>query len=143
MSDHIEQIEHEGQLLAIIVRNEHSTPGVTFFTSNEAPFQLAYMHHLPGTVIPAHVHNPMPRQLSRTSEALLIRRGRMRVHFFDGQRRHLQANDLAAGDVLLLLAGGHGFEILEELEMIEVKQGPYAGEHDKTVFASERLQRIA
>ena len=39
-----------------------------------------------------------------------------------------------AGDVILLIEGGHGFEVLEEIEMVEVKQGPYAGERDKERF---------
>ena len=41
---------------------------------------------------------------------------------------------LRTGDVILLASGGHGFEVLEELEMYEIKQGPYIGEDDKTRF---------
>ena len=65
---------------------------------------------------------------------LLIKKGSLRVDFYDGSRNYLESRILAAGDVILLAAGGHGFEVLEEVEMIEVKQGPYAGDNDKTRF---------
>ena len=63
-----------------------------------------------------------------------MRRGKLRVDFYNSQREYVNSNVLEAGDVLLLIAGGHGFEVLEDIEMIEVKQGPYLGEQDKTRF---------
>jgi mannose-6-phosphate isomerase-like protein (cupin superfamily) len=72
-----------------------------------------------------------------TLEVLFIKRGRLRVDFFDEQRVYIESRVLEAGDVILLVKGGHGFEVLEELEMYEVKQGPYAGEKDKTRFSGE------
>jgi mannose-6-phosphate isomerase-like protein (cupin superfamily) len=69
-----------------------------------------------------------------SQETLFIKRGRLRVDFFDNQQTYLESRELKAGDVILLVKGGHGFEVLEELEMVEVKQGPYAGEQDKTLF---------
>jgi hypothetical protein len=58
----------------------------------------------------------------------------LRVDFYDDQRRYLSSRILGAGDVILLVSGGHGFEVLEEVEMFEVKQGPYLGDQDKTPF---------
>jgi len=130
----IEKIEHQGEMLALIVRAGFSQPGITFFTPDELSQQLAYMQHPPGTVIDAHVHNPAPRTVTYTQETLLIRRGRLRVHFFDDRQIYLESRELTAGDVILLIKGGHGFEVLEELEMFEVKQGPYSGDGDKTRF---------
>jgi hypothetical protein len=59
------------------------------------------------------------------------------VDFFDEQQNYLESRELRRGDVILLIKGGHGFEVLEELEMIEVKQGPYAGDQDKTRFVGK------
>lgn len=70
-----------------------------------------------------------------TQEVLFIRRGKLRVDFYTTEHEYLESRVLQAGDVILLIQGGHGFEVLEEVEMIEVKQGPYAGEADKTRFA--------
>lgn len=133
----IETIAHQGEMLALIVRREYSKPGISFFTPDELSQQLAYMHHPAGKVIDAHVHNPVPRSVTYTQETLFIRRGRLRVDLFDEQQNYLESKVLREGDVILLVKGGHGFEVLEEVEMIEVKQGPYAGDQDKTRFVAK------
>ena len=131
----ITKIEHDGEVLAIILSRDFDKPGIHFFTPGNFSQQLAYMHHPAGKIIKAHVHNPVPRDVQYTLEVLLIKRGKLRVDFFDNQQRYLESRILEAGDVILLAKGGHGFEVLEELEMIEVKQGPYAGDQDKTQFS--------
>ena len=75
-------------------------------------------------------------------EVLLIKSGRVRVDFYDDAQQYLESRILEAGDVILLAFGGHGFEMLESSEIIEVKQGPYAGEADKTRFAPVATDRI-
>jgi hypothetical protein len=137
MTRQVEKIEHDGEMLALIVREGYSKPGVTFFTPDDLSQQLAYMRHPAGKVIAAHVHNPVPRSVVYTQETLFIKRGRLRVDFFNERQAYLASRELAAGDVILLVKGGHGFEVLEELEMIEVKQGPYAGDEDKTCFVGK------
>ncbi len=69
-----------------------------------------------------------------TQEVLFIKKGKLRVDFYDDYEDYLESVILEAGDVILLVSGGHGFKILEETEMIEVKQGPYSGEADKKRF---------
>ena len=141
MMDAIEEIKHKGEILALIVRDEYSKPGISFFTPNELSQQLAYMRHRTGKIIDAHFHNPIPRTVTYTQETLFIKRGRLRVDFYDNEQAYLQSRELKAGDVILLIKGGHGFEVLEDLEMIEVKQGPYAGDEDKTRFVGKIPQR--
>ena len=130
----IEKITNQEQLLAIIISHRFHESGIHFFTPNELSQQLAYMHHPTGKVIQPHVHNPVPRQVSYTQEVLFIKKGKLRVDFYNDQQEYLDSRILEAGDVILLVTGGHGFEVLEEIEMIEVKQGPYVGEQDKTRF---------
>jgi hypothetical protein len=137
MGKSFEQIVHQGEMFALIVRDEYSMPGISFFTPGDFSQQLAYMLHPAGKVIDPHFHNPVPRTVVYTQETLLIKRGRLRVDFYDDQQLYLESRILEAGDVILLIKGGHGFEVLEELEMIEVKQGPYAGDHDKTRFVGK------
>jgi len=138
----VEHIRHNGVLLAVIVPGSFSEPGIHFFTPHELSQQLAYMQHPAGKVIPPHVHTPSPRTVEYTQEVLLIKRGRLRVDFYDEGRRYLESRVLAAGDMILLAVGGHGFEVLEEIEMIEVKQGPYAGEQDKQRFAGIAAEQV-
>jgi len=130
----IDKIVHNNELLAIIISHQFSEPGIHFFTPSDFSQQLAYMSHPAGKVIDPHRHNPVARTVHFTQEVLFIKRGRLRVDFFDDDQVYLESRTLEEGDVILLAAGGHGFEALEELEMIEVKQGPYAGDHDKTRF---------
>ena len=92
------------------------------------------MRHPAGKLIAPHVHNPAPREVIYTQEVLFIKKGKLRVDFYDSEQNYLESRILEAGDVILLIAGGHGFEVLEEVEMFEVKQGPYVGEQDKTRF---------
>jgi hypothetical protein len=66
---------------------------------------------------------------------LLLKRGKLRVDFYDQHQSYIDSRILYAGDIILLATGGHGFEVLEEIEMIEVKQGPFAGDRDKQRFA--------
>jgi mannose-6-phosphate isomerase-like protein (cupin superfamily) len=136
MRNPVEQVVHEGEMLAVIVRDEYSHPGISFFTPSDLSQQLAYMQHPAGTVIQPHFHNPVPRTVHYTQETLFIRRGRLRVDFFE-QQNYLESRELKAGDVILLVKGGHGFEVLEQLEMIEVKQGPYVGDRCKTRFVGK------
>src|SRR5262249_20638072 len=137
MTKGVERIEHNGEMFALIIRNEYSKPGISFFTPNELSQQVAYMQHPAGKVIDPHIHNPVKRSVMYTQETLFIKRGRLRVDFFDEQQAYLESGELGAGDVILLVKGGHGFEVLEDLEMIEVKQGPYSGDHDKTRFCGK------
>jgi mannose-6-phosphate isomerase-like protein (cupin superfamily) len=138
----IEKISNEGKLLAIIVRNEFNVPGVSFLTDGDLSQQFAYMRHPAGKQILPHIHNPVPREVQYTQEVLLIKRGSLRVDFYTDGQSYLESRTLGAGDAVLLATGGHGFEVLEEIEMFEVKQGPYAGEKDKTRFSSVDKRQI-
>ena len=138
----IETLKSGDQLLAIIVSGKFRDPGIHFFTSNDLSQQLAFMRHPAGKVIDPHVHNPVSRNVHFTQEVLLIKRGKLRVDFYNDDQHYLESRVLEEGDVILLATGGHGFEVLEEVEMVEVKQGPYAGDQDKTRFTGVAAERI-
>lgn len=130
----IEEIKHEDKLLALIIRKDYQKEGISFFTPGEMSQQLAYMKHPAGHIIVAHVHNPVKREVQYTQEVLVIRKGILRVDFYDNEQTYLESSLLKEGDIILLATGGHGFEVLEEVEMFEIKQGPYTGDRDKTRF---------
>ena len=134
MGSKIEQIYQKEKLLAIIIFSDFKEPGIHFFTPDEFSQQLAFMKHPAGKKISPHVHNSLAREVHFTKEVLFIRKGKLRVDFFDDDKTYLKSRVLQTGDVILLSEGGHGFEMLEETEMVEVKQGPYAGDADKTRF---------
>lgn len=130
----IESIKKADTELAIIIRAGFHKDGIEFFTPNEYSQQLAYMNRPTGYRIPPHVHNEVHRDVKNTLEVLFIKSGRVKVDFYTQEREHVTDVILEKGDVILLAAGGHGFTMLEPTEMIEVKQGPYAGDRDKTRF---------
>lgn len=129
-----ERIVIDGKMLALILRHDFDQDGIHFFTPSDFSQQLAYMKRPKDYVIDPHVHNPVARNIEWTQEVLLIKKGKVRVDFYDDKRVYLESRLLVKGDVILLAQGGHGFTMLEESEIIEIKQGPYAGEQDKTRF---------
>ena len=130
----LQMIKKKDRLLAVILKSNYQCDGVDFITPNEYSQQLAYMHHPTGKVIDAHIHNLVHRNVVLTQEVLFIKKGKLRVDFYDDYQDYLESHLLEAGDIILLTSGGHGFKVLEEVEMIEVKQGPYSGDRDKTRF---------
>lgn len=130
----IERIINQEKELALIIRHTFYKEGIEFFTPSNYSQQIGYMNRPNGYVIPPHIHNPVTREVQYTKEVLLIKTGRVRVDFYSEGQEYLESTVLGAGDVILLAYGGHGFEMLEQTEIIEVKQGPYAGDQDKTRF---------
>ena len=130
----IQEIVDNGRILAIIIRASFKKEGIHFCTPPTFSQQLAYMRHPEGHLIPPHVHNAVVREVEYTKEVLYIKSGRVRVDFYTEDRVYLKSTVLNTGDVVLLAYGGHGFRMLAESEIVEVKQGPYAGDRDKTRF---------
>ena len=120
--------------IALIIRAGFNEPGIHFFTPPNFSQQVAVMRHPQGKKLDPHVHNLVTRQVLYTQEVLFVRKGRLKITLFTSQRRRLCVRELTDGDLILLCGGGHSFEMLTETTMVEVKQGPYAGENDKTRF---------
>jgi len=130
----LEEIFNSETRLAIIIRHQFQKSGIEFFTNDNDSQQLGYMNRPKDYEIKPHRHNLVPREVHLTQEVLFIKRGKVRVDFYDNDQVYLESRILFAGDVILLSDGGHGFKMLEPSEIIEVKQGPYCGEMDKVRF---------
>ena len=100
------------------------------------------MKHPAGKVIYAHTHNVVPREVSYTKEVLVIKKGKLRVDFYEDDKTYIESHIIEQGDIILLAYGGHGFECLEEVEMVEIKQGPYLGEQDKVRFKGVEAGKV-
>jgi len=130
----IERIIHNGKELGIIISSSFNKKGIEFFTTDDYSQQLGYMNRPKGYIIDPHRHNLVERKVLLTQEVLFIKSGKIRVDFYDDDQHYLQSSILHSGDIILLANGGHGFEMIEQSEIIEVKQGPYVGELDKVRF---------
>ena len=127
----IEHIIHNGETISIIIRKSYSKEGVEFFTPDHFSQQVGYMKRRKGHIIKSHVHYVASRNVTLTQEVLFIKTGKVRIDFYEYDRNYIESRILNSGDFILLANGGHGFEMLEETEIIEIKQGPYIVERDK------------
>jgi len=124
-----------GNTVAIIVYSDYQKEGVDFLTPGEFSQQVAFISHKTGKTIGAHVHNITKRDIHVTQEALFIKKGELKVNFYDNDKKYFDSRILGQGDVILLVNCGHGFEVLKDVEMIEIKQGPYVNDKsDKIRF---------
>ena len=120
--------------LAIIIRADHQGEGIDFVTGAECEQQLAYMHHPQGKDICPHVHRQIHREINNTREIVVIKKGAYRVDFYSDDKQYLKSCVIRTGDIILLLSNAHGFKALEDTELYEIKQGPFAEGMDKEKF---------
>lgn len=122
----VEKIIYNGQVFATIFYNRPIEPGVHFFTGDQNSLQIGKQRRKKGELIKPHKHMPVKVKRTETlQEVLYIEKGKVKITFYDDQNRSFENRVLGEKDMILLIRGGHGFEFLEETEMIEVKQGPY------------------
>jgi hypothetical protein len=132
--NNIIKIFTKSELLAIIIKSNYKSEGISFFTPDDFSQQLGYMNRPKGYEIEPHRHNIIERKVLLTQEVLFIKSGKVQVDFYDNNQIFVESKILNQNDVILLASGGHGFKMLENSEIIEVKQGPYCGEEDKVRF---------
>jgi hypothetical protein len=130
----MEKYIFNGELFAIVLRNDFDEKGINFLTDETLFQQLAYMNHPKGTLIQPHIHLPIERTITYTQEVLIIKEGILKVDFYSEEQIYLESISLKKWDTILLIKGGHGFSVIEDVKMIEVKQGPFAGNKDKIRF---------
>jgi hypothetical protein len=138
----LEVIKRGENVLAVIIGSDYRSDGIQFFTPGDFSQQLGYMNRPKDYTIPPHRHNLVERKVTLTQEVLFIKSGKVRVDFYDDDQVYLESRILAKGDVILMASGGHGFKMIEDSEMIEVKQGPYCGEEDKVRFEPNHESEI-
>ena len=131
----IEWIKHAGQVLALIVRRAHVPLATEFLTPVDFKQQVGFIVYPSGGAITPHAHRPLERHLIGTSEVLLVRSGRVEVELYTDHHKLIVTRELRAGDLLLHISGGHGFRMLEDTVLLEIKQGPYTGLDEKEQFS--------
>ena len=139
----IEKIFHKKQLFALIVRAKYrSRKGITFFTPNEATQQFGYMKHKKNYAIKPHLHKKRSTKILYTSEVIFVFKGILRVDFYTKNKKYLFSKIIKKNDIIMLVHGGHGFKVLKDVEMLEVKQGPYNESKDKKKFNEIHEKKI-
>lgn len=131
----IERInDARGRLVALVLRRAYAPGATTFVTPPESAFQVGLIVYPAHGEVPRHRHQPIERQLTGTPEVLIVREGRCEAEIVDDVGARLGSYALEVGDAIVLLGGGHGFRMLEDTVLLEVKQGPYPGIYEKERF---------
>lgn len=138
----IKEILHNKKQIALIIKNTYSNEGYKFFTNNNSFQQLGFMSHKKNTIIKAHIHNEIERKISHTQEVLIIKKGKLRLDLYSQEKEYIESIILETGDIAFLPYGGHGLKCLEDVSIIEVKQGPYIGEEDKERFPGIEDEKV-
>jgi len=142
MTTGLTHIVHNGQTLATILRTQFDKDGTHFFTEDNDSMQLSFQRRPTGQQVGPHAHNPAKREISETQEVLWFKKGRARFDFYDDNGAYLESHIVHTGDVVLLARGGHGYQVLEEVELVEVKQGPYLGDADKRMLTAVSAEKV-
>jgi mannose-6-phosphate isomerase-like protein (cupin superfamily) len=130
----IERIYADEKLIAILVSHEHRPESTEFVTTPDLTMQVGFVKYPKGGTIQAHLHRHLERHIEDTNEVLFVREGKVEIFLYDDNRQPVAQRFLEQGDLILLISGGHGFRMLEDTVLLEVKQGPYIGVDEKERF---------
>ena len=133
-SDFIEIIQFDGKPLTYIIRAELQPEKTTFLTPHEFKQQVGFVVYPKDGEVSRHIHLDIERQLIGTSEVLILRRGRCLMDVYNNEHLLVATRELKAGDMMLMVGGGHGFRMLEDTVFLEIKQGPYLDVDEKEHF---------
>ena len=129
-----ERVEYNKQLFALIIWGKEKESGIKFYTPDENALQVGYHNYLKGKAINPHRHRPVKIERHETmQEVLYVTRGVLKILFYTEDGQKFAEKLLAVGDTAVMIAGGHGYEMMEDTEFLEVKQGPYNPESKKSL----------
>ncbi len=132
----IEWIKDQGQTLAIIISAAYRPTQTEFITPGDYKQQVGFVVYKAGEMIRPHQHKSLPRNILGTSEVLVVKSGKVEVYLYNAERKIVETRILGEGDVIVLVSGGHGFKVKEDVVLLEIKQGPYIGVEEKERFDS-------
>ena len=130
----VEKITWLGRPLAYIIKRELTPSATSFLTPPDFTQQVGFVVYPAGGEVKPHLHRPLERTIRGTSEVLVVKKGRCEVDIYSDTKQTVATRELRAGDILLLVEGGHGFRMLEDTVFVEIKQGPYTGLDEKERF---------
>lgn len=127
--------DSRGKLVAYKIGG-NAPQGLSAWSAPEDYLQTLVWNYPAGKRLAAHAHRNVPRRVTHTQEAVVVLAGRLQANVYDAERRLAGSIDVGRGEVLVLLEGGHGYEILEDgTQVVEIKNGPYPGaEADRVRF---------
>ena len=123
----VETVEHNGTRSAEIIWASTQVKETKFFSPDDSSFQFGLLAHEAGFVEPPHYHKPINRVINDLQQMFVVQRGVVAVEFFDQDGRLFREVVLRAGDGIVLIHGTHAIRVVEDMQCISVKQGPFLG----------------
>jgi anti-sigma factor ChrR (cupin superfamily) len=134
----IEVIEHLGIRYAEIIRSDLKVEKTRFFSPAESSFQFGLLAHEAGYKEPAHYHQEFERTVKDLQQMFIVQRGVVAVQLFDDEGKLLKEVVLNPGDAIVLIHGAHAIRVIEDMQCISVKQGPFLGDaFDKIIIKTK------
>jgi mannose-6-phosphate isomerase-like protein (cupin superfamily) len=130
----LEIITANGQVLCYVIPKSTQPEKTTFVTPPDGKQQVGFIVYSKGGVIARHIHKPLERHIIGMAEVVIVRSGHCQIEVYDESLSLVATRDLYQGDVVLMVGGGHGFQVKEDTVLLEIKQGPYLGVDDKEIF---------
>jgi hypothetical protein len=128
----VESIEYAGVRYAEVIRADARVSKTTFFSPAASSFQFGLLAHEAGFVEPAHYHRPFSRTIDDLQQMFVVQRGIVAVELFSDDGTRLREVILRVGDAIVLIHGVHAIRVIEDMQCISVKQGPFLGpDYDK------------
>lgn len=135
----LEIIERKGTRYAEIIRGDTKVGTTMFFSPPESSFQFGLLAHDANFVEPPHLHKPVRRVVEDLQQMFIVQRGKVEIMLYDDSKKLLEAVILNPGDAIVLIHGIHSLRVIEDMQCISVKQGPFLGtENDKINVEVER-----
>lgn len=134
----IESIEFGGVKYAEIIWQDTRVESTTFFSPAESSFQFGLLAHKAGFVEPPHTHKAVARVIPDLQQMFVVQRGVVAVDLYSDSGCLLREIVLKTGDAIVLIHGIHAIRVLEDMQCISVKQGPFMGTQEDKVFVEAR-----
>jgi cupin fold WbuC family metalloprotein len=130
----IEIITDDDKPIAYFICANWMPEKTEFLTPDDFGQQMGMIVYPSGSQIQPHLHLPVVREVHGTTECIVVRKGSCYVDFYNQNKKLLTTRELKKGDIVLLVSGAHGFRMIEDTVLFEIKQGPYLGTSDKERF---------
>jgi hypothetical protein len=132
--ENVETIEFDGTKYAEIIWAKARVDKTTFYSPADSSFQFGLLAHEAGFVEPPHYHKPVKRTISDLQQMFVVQRGVVVIELYSDSGERLREIEMHPGDAIVLIHGTHAIRVLEDMQCISVKQGPYLGEEQDKVF---------
>ena len=132
----LEVFEHKGVRYAEVIRAESKVEITKFFSPAESSFQFGLLAHEAGFVEPPHYHKEFDRVIRDLQQMFVVQRGVVDVDLYDDEGKMIETVRLKQGDAIVLIHGVHAIKVIEDMQCISVKQGPFLGAENDKIMVS-------